>query len=226
MRMDVGQEQRPTWVYAAKYCNASNSDTDSDSDSDSDTSLAFANLLTTNKLMAEALRAGKHTHTPTHQHQPPPPPATTDTIPTSLFFYGTLQDPTVLQSVTKLTPPLPALQDAHLKGGFDLRLWGGKYPVLVPNPESEAVIRGKLWRVGEAEDRFGAEEWERLRRYETAAYDFVECVVRVGVEDEGDGEGVRAVVFKWAGDGESAELSEGVFDLDVWREKFGGVVFG
>ncbi|KAK3295091.1 uncharacterized protein B0H64DRAFT_444108 [Chaetomium fimeti] len=204
------------------------SDTDSDSDSDGDTHLTLANLLRTNKLMAEALRAGTHTHTTTHQDQHQPPPLTdnnnNENIPTTLFFYGTLQDPTLLQSITNLPAPLPALEDAHIQGGFDLRLWGGKYPVLVANPASEAVIKGKVWRVGGEADGFGAEAWERLRRYETEAYDYVECVVRVGGEGGGGGDGaageeVKAVVFKWAGDAGSGELSDGVFDLDAWREE-------
>lgn len=171
-----------------------------------------------------------NTKTTPPQSSPPPPllPSQPTTLhphphyPHTLFFYGTLQSPTALQSITRPPSPLPALEDAYIHCGSDLRLWGGKHPALIPNPDSKSIIEEKLWRVGEGAG-FGAQEWARLRRYEGGKYEVGEYVVRVGGgEGDGSGDGVRgegigsggvggdakAVVFKWAGrDAGSEELS-------------------
>jgi hypothetical protein len=52
-----------------------------------------------------------------------------------------------------------------------------------------------------------------------------ECVVRAGAGGVGEEE-VRAAVFQWAGNAGSDQLTEGVFDLNAWREKFMGPFFG
>jgi hypothetical protein len=70
------------------------------------------------------------------------------------------------------------------------------------------------------------ERLKRLQRYETAAYKVVECVGYVegcvsGIAEEE----VTAVVFQWAGDGGSEEVSEGGFDLGAWQ-KYKGGMFG
>jgi hypothetical protein len=155
---------------------------------------------------------------PHPQPQPPQQPKIR-----ALFLYGTLQDPEVLAAVTKLPAPHPPLPDAFITG-FDLKLWGGKYPTIMPNPASITPIRGKLWEPGV---EFGVKHLKRLQRYETAAYEVAECVVHLegGISGIIEEEEVKAVVFQWAGDGGSEGLSDGVFDLRAWQ-KYKGGMFG
>ncbi|KAK4152171.1 hypothetical protein C8A00DRAFT_35139 [Chaetomidium leptoderma] len=120
----------------------------------------------------------------------------------AFFFYGTLQDPDVLRAAAGLSSPVLGLQDAWIEGR----------------------IRGKLWQPG-SEGEVGVEHCLRLQAYETHAYEPSDCVVHVGGGGD-DEEEVKALVFTWAGDKGSGELSDGVFDLGVWQEKYKAVMFG
>ncbi len=133
--------------------------------------------------------------TSTFPSQPPPPQPITNTRPAffpprTLFFYGSLMDPEVLSRVARLWQK-PKLEDAWVEG-FEMKLWNGLYPVLLPvtsgtgsTTTSEASagnrVRGKAW-VATEKDQI---EW--LQRYETKAYRPVECEVNVGREDKGEG---------------------------------------
>ena len=92
-------------------------------------------------------------------------------------------------------------------------MWG-IYPALVPSPGS--TVRGMVYEV---------ETWEqveRLRRYETGAYEMWRCVIEVerGMRIE------EGWTFGWAGERGSRELEEGGFDLERFRRYFRKGVVG
>ena len=129
----------------------------------------------------------------------------TDFEPCMFFFYGTLMDPEVLQSVAALED-LPELQDAWLEG-FELKMWNRRYPTLLPKENIKGRIKGKAWKVT------SIEQCLRLQHYETSAYECCDCVVRTD-----DQQLIKALTFKWARDPSSAELSDGMFDLAYWQK--------
>lgn len=63
--------------------------------------------------------------------------------------------------------------------------------------------------------------WERLVEYESAAYTWCVCEVRV-INDEGAQEEVlqQCRTFCWAGDASSRELEDGTFNLAHWQRYF------
>ncbi|KJX98216.1 poly(A) polymerase pla1 like protein [Zymoseptoria brevis] len=123
------------------------------------------------------------------------------------FFYGTLQDPGILSEVLGLDS-VPVLRPARIVG-YELKLWG-QYPALVDGPAG-AVVQGSLFEVVD-EDAAA-----RLANYETKAYRPRPCSIRL--ENEGDEEAVDGYTFKYGGD--TRELSEGSFDLEVWLMRMG-----
>lgn len=113
-------------------------------------------------------------------------------------------DPAVLMSVAMLDK-LPELAEASIEG-FEMKVWSDIYPTLVPQEAGGNRIKGKAWRATTMEQCL------RLQLYETSAYEAYDCSVNLGREEP-----VKGLTFKWAGDLESGELTEGVFDLEYWQ---------
>jgi gamma-glutamylcyclotransferase (GGCT)/AIG2-like uncharacterized protein YtfP len=88
--------------------------------------------------------------------------------PCALFFYGTLMDPDVLQTILALPSP-PAVTRGSVSG-FRVKMWG-IYPTLVPSSPGEEV-RGTVWHVSEAR------HFACLAEYETRAYAWCACEIR------------------------------------------------
>src|SRR5688572_12104573 len=111
------------------------------------------------------------------------------------FFYGTLMDPDVLRAITLLDTD-PILRPATLTG-FDMKLWAGRYPILLPaeSGRDTVPIKGMIWQAT------SLEQCLRLQRYETSAYEPCECVVEIE-----DGTIEEVVTFRWARDRGSEEL--------------------
>lgn len=126
--------------------------------------------------------------------------------PCTFFFYGSLMDTDVLTRIAQLDD-YPDLQDAWVEG-FEMKMWGGIYPVLLPTNNPNDRIRGKAWRATTKEQCL------RLQRYETSAYEAAACLLN---HPEG-GEPTEGLVFVWAGDRRSHQLTEGVFDLEHWQK--------
>ncbi|KAK4164071.1 AIG2-like protein [Cladorrhinum sp. PSN259] len=133
-----------------------------------------------------------------------------DFEPCIFFVYGTLMYPEVLMAVTMLDN-LPQLRDAWIQG-FEMKMWNGIYPVLIPNEGAAqgSRINGKAWRAT------NLAQCLRLQRYERSAYEAADCQIhlREGEEDKP----VKGFVFQWAKDPKSAELVEGTFDLEHWQK--------
>ncbi|KAK3296173.1 uncharacterized protein B0H64DRAFT_397566 [Chaetomium fimeti] len=135
-----------------------------------------------------------------------------DFEPCTFFFYGSLMDPQVLMAVAKLDDQ-PDLQDVWVEG-FEMKMWGGIYPVLLPindtdnNSGASHRIKGKAWRATTMDQCL------RLQRYETSAYEPADC----RLYHPGGGEPTKGLVFVWARDPGSNQLAEGVFDLEDWQK--------
>jgi gamma-glutamylcyclotransferase (GGCT)/AIG2-like uncharacterized protein YtfP len=125
------------------------------------------------------------------------------------FVYGSLMDPSTLQSVLQTTFP-PTLHPATLTG-YHIRMWGS-YPALLPSSPSSSV-HGMVFEINAFEH--AKQIQQRLEEYEGPNYKLEECIVEVqGRGDEGVRR-VRARVFGWIGGEE--ELKEGVFDLKDYQ---------
>jgi hypothetical protein len=128
-----------------------------------------------------------------------------DFEPRTYFFYGSLMDRDVLVRVAQLDDE-PDLQDAWVEG-FEMKMWGGVYPVLLPTGNPDDRIRGKAWRATTLDQCL------RLQRYETSAYKSADCLL---YHPDG-GEPTKGCVFVWATERRNHELMEGVFDLEYWQ---------
>jgi gamma-glutamylcyclotransferase (GGCT)/AIG2-like uncharacterized protein YtfP len=125
--------------------------------------------------------------------------------PCYMFFYGSLMDPEVLQSVLGLGY-LPSVAKGTAVG-FSMKMWG-IYPALIPSEGGR--ISGTVWKV-ESESHF-----LRLQEYETGAYSW--CLCNVELEGGEVLHGCRT--FCWAGDVHSRDLEEGIFDLLRYQKYF------
>lgn len=132
--------------------------------------------------------------------------------PRTLFFYGTLMDPSVLTTVAGLDAP-PTLTAAWIEG-FEMKMWLTRYPTLLPTADGRGRIVGRAWKAT------SAEQMRRLRRYETSAYGVGECVIYTD-----DGRAETGSTFVWARGKGSPELSEGVFDLEYWQKNQKASIF-
>lgn len=125
--------------------------------------------------------------------------------PCHFFFYGTLMDPDVLQSVLSLTHPLDVMK-AKVRG-YSIKLWG-IYPALIPYEGGEVLgVAGKItnW-----------DHFIELCRYETFNYKLCFCTI---VLDDGT-ELEDSRTFVWSGKPDSSELSDGSFDLERYQKHF------
>lgn len=166
-------------------------------------------MLADKKILAEAIHSGQM---PLHYAAPPEPQiiepypeGDTDFEPCAFFFYGTLMDPQVLMVIAMLDD-LPDLSNAWVQG-YDMKLWNGTYPTLLPRPDARDRIVGKVWRAT------SIAQCLRLQRYETSAYESADCDIHLE-----SGEVVKGLTFTWARDVASEELSDGRFDLKHWQE--------
>lgn len=126
--------------------------------------------------------------------------------PCFMFFYGSLMDPDVLQSVAGLEETPTAAAKGVMKG-FSMKMWG-IYPTIIPSDDGE--ISGTVWKV-ESESQF-----LRLEEYESVAYTWCYCDVELE-----DGKVLkRCRTFCWAGDADSKYLKEGSFDLESYQKYF------
>jgi gamma-glutamylcyclotransferase (GGCT)/AIG2-like uncharacterized protein YtfP len=122
-----------------------------------------------------------------------------------MFFYGSLMDSEVLQSILDL-PELPTTRPATISG-FLIKMWG-IYPTLIPCHSGS--VTGTVWKVT------SDAHFDRLVAYETAAYRWDECDAVL----EG-GEVLRNCrTFCWAGEPDSKELEDGSFDLERYQKYF------
>ncbi|KAF5636961.1 hypothetical protein F25303_8164 [Fusarium sp. NRRL 25303] len=94
--------------------------------------------------------------------------------PVWYFFYGTLTDPSFLSKLfgSNFQAEYHA---ATIRGGV-LKTWG-RYYALVDDPSHTNVVHGKALLVKTREQE------ERLRAYETNAYEVVRCSIEMGLEE-------------------------------------------
>ena len=114
-------------------------------------------------------------------------------------------DPEVLQSVLSLQDT-PRVAKGSIKG-FSMKMWG-IYPTIIHNEGGK--IFGTVWKV-DSEPHF-----LRLQEYETDVYSW--CLCDIELEDGDVLHGCRT--FCWAGDANSRELEEGVFDFLRYQKYF------
>ncbi|KAH9219520.1 hypothetical protein DL95DRAFT_457194 [Leptodontidium sp. 2 PMI_412] len=122
-----------------------------------------------------------------------------------MFFYGSLMDAEILQSVLGL-PDVPQMSKGEIKG-FSMKIWG-IYPTILRN--TQGTISGTIWKV-DSESHF-----LRLHEYETGVYKWCYCEVKL--EDGRELKGCRTLC--WAGNADSKELEEGEFDLLRYQKYF------
>ncbi|PYH30159.1 gamma-glutamylcyclotransferase family protein [Aspergillus neoniger CBS 115656] len=132
-----------------------------------------------------------------------PPP----TFPIYYFFYGTLTSPAQVARILDL-PEEPRLRKAEVTG-YAIAKWGD-YPALIKGNEGQ-VVSGSAYLVK------SEEEAQKLARYETNAYEVVDCLIffKDGEQpDEASGK-----VFVYAGDAQA--LVERRFDRVLWGRQMG-----
>lgn len=125
--------------------------------------------------------------------------------PCHMFFYGSLMDSEVIQSILNLAE-FPTTGLATITG-FQIKMWG-IYPALVPS--TSGVVSGTVWKIDKEE------HFKRLAAYETSTYDWVGCEATLD-----DGKVLSECrAFCWAGSPDSNELEEGQFDLQRYQKYF------
>lgn len=128
--------------------------------------------------------------------------------PRNFFFYGSLMDPEVLQTVLGLSE-LPTVSTGYIKG-FKIKMWG-IYPTLVPATENEDTkVMGTFWTVHRLDYQ------KRLTEYESSAYTTTEVTI---IENDGENDH-QGFVFCWAGAEDSPDLEDGFFDLARYQQYF------
>ena len=131
----------------------------------------------------------------------------TEAPPTVWFFYGSLMDPSTLQSVLDLAE-LPILQPAKLHGHHLKML--GHYPALLDTPP-RLTVPGVVFEASE----YGRYEdlLAELQAYEGATYKCKVCSVEIVGQEEK--KPVRANTFEWTAD--TTALEVGSFDLKQYQ---------
>jgi gamma-glutamylcyclotransferase (GGCT)/AIG2-like uncharacterized protein YtfP len=131
-----------------------------------------------------------------------------DWSPTVFFFYGSLMDREVLQTVLGL-PVAPDVGKGYITG-FKVKMWG-IYPALVPNENNDgSKVTGTFWTVDHKDSE------TRLSNYETRAYKTTKVTIA-----ESDGKATyEGRTFCWAGDIDSPDLEDGTFDFERYQQNF------
>ncbi len=155
------------------------------------TPLAYQRLSVKERVMLEKWETANK-----RRGQPSPPAFT----PVAMFFYGSLMDPHLLQTILNL-PETPVMRSASVTG-FTMKMWG-MYPTLVQR-DCGRKIHGQIWEVKTHM------HFLKLFKYETWAYQPVKCRAEVA------GEVIECETFCWRGDPDSAELTDGEFDLEYY----------
>ncbi|KAL3468101.1 hypothetical protein BJX64DRAFT_246882 [Aspergillus heterothallicus] len=152
------------------------------------------------KLKTSSLREFiKPVHHPTYDPNKPAPTG-------PYFFYGTLADPSLLSEILNLEHK-PFLRPAKISG-YECRLWG-QYPALLEAPGE--VVHGHVYHV--ATEKYA----QRLAEYETTNYSAQAChITYTGGEEPSE---IKGHTFKFVGD--STDLEDGKFDLEVWLRRIG-----
>lgn len=127
--------------------------------------------------------------------------------PCHIFFYGSLMNAKVLQTVTKLEDE-PITQIGVVRG-FRIKMWG-IYPAAVPDSDKHGTVAGTVWHTD------NPSHLTRLQEYETRAYKLCDCDIEV--EDGHKLPGSK--IFCWAGEADSPELEDGVFDFERYQRYF------
>lgn len=125
--------------------------------------------------------------------------------PGHIFFYGSLMDAQVLQAVANLDTP-PTMRNGLVRG-FRVKVWD-IYPAAVP--DEHGVVAGTVWHTDDPSHIF------RLQEYETEAYKLRDCEIEL----EGGHRPSESKIFCWAGEADSPELEEGMFDFERYQEHF------
>ncbi|EEH21043.1 hypothetical protein PABG_03274 [Paracoccidioides brasiliensis Pb03] len=158
--------------------------------------------------------------------------------PTYLFVYGSLMDLDVLQYVLGSPRRLPPLRPARLKN-YRMKMWG-IYPTLIPssndsnNSSSSSGSKKSSGNEsgggkGNVDEISGAlylvehpTHFALLEQYESSAYTWHHCVAEF-TDDGGsttEQSGFECRTFIWRGDPDSAELTDGRFDLEVYQKYY------
>lgn len=113
---------------------------------------------------------------------------TQDEYPVWYFFYGTLASVPKLHSFLSLSEEeVPILHRARLQRG-KMKTWGmGKYNALVDGLETD-YVEGSAYLVRSEEHE------DRLRKYETEAYEVVRCLIEM------DDTAVQGCTFRFIGE--------------------------
>lgn len=129
--------------------------------------------------------------------------------PRHFFFYGSLMDPEVFQTITK-SAEAPVMRKGSITG-FKMKMWG-IYPVLVPETEAgtDTKITG-TWCMVDSHMRF-----LDLQEYETVKYTPLDCTI---VTEDGT-ELKDSATFGWAGNPDNNELEDGVFNFERYQKYF------
>ncbi|THZ14783.1 hypothetical protein D6C89_10008 [Aureobasidium pullulans] len=106
------------------------------------------------------------------------------------FVYGSLVDPSTLQSVLQTTFR-PTLHPAILTG-YRIKMWGS-YPALLPSSPSSSV-NGMVFEISAFEH--AKQIQQRLEEYEGPNYKLEECIVEVRGRGDEEGKMVKARVFE------------------------------
>lgn len=127
--------------------------------------------------------------------------------PCHVFFYGSLMSEKVLRTVAKLQET-PITQRGIIRG-FKMKMWG-IYPAAVPDSDTHGAVAGTVWHVDDPS------HLTRLQEYETRAYKLCDCDIEV----EGGRKLPGSKMFCWAGEADSPELEDGVFDFERYQKYF------
>ncbi|KGO47246.1 hypothetical protein PEX1_076610 [Penicillium expansum] len=121
------------------------------------------------------------------------------------FFYGSLQDQSLLVDLLDLKQA-SHLRPAYIEG-YKCKLWG-HYPALLSSGPGD-IVTGAAYEVPTIEDA------EKLAAYEGPSYTTIACSIRYA--DDQSPRQAEGYAFLFVGN--MRDLSEGSFDLKLWLER-------